>query len=264
MCLGMKRMTFHFGKQKQWKKLSILDTYGVVIPSSWKPMTDCFKSYGIPIIEEDAAKCIASSKKDHITNIIREKLKLQDEPTQFKFISLILRDFPSFQLEWFKKNPTSIKIIDLDKLQEYQKDKQNALVFTSMFPNSIMNFLSTEFYKQGICPNAIYNSSSVFTTRSSLVQHALNVFPAEKNYFLVDTIADADEIGKNFPQVDVIGVMGHSAEPHYNLASRFIKEANVKEVIYSSGYLLGQTEPIANSNAQSNNNDRNTKNTTPT
>ncbi len=198
-------------------------------------MINNFRSYGVPLTELDVSKHIASSKKDHITNLVREYFQNQDANTHDQFILSLLDNFPKFQLKWFQENPDSTKIIDLQQMLEFQQDPQHALVFTSMFPDPIMNFLTHQFQRQGMFPNAILNASTE-CTRSDLVKKAMAKFPAQKTSFLVDTISDACEIGTKFPKVDVIGVIGYSAESRHNLASRFVKEANVKEVIHSFRY----------------------------
>jgi hypothetical protein len=232
-----------YKNQKIWNKklvlkaqnLWILDTYGVLIPSNWKPMQQAFLRFGVLLTDNDIRKFVASSKHNHIQNLVREFLKVKDLKVENWFIERILEQFQNYQLKFFKENPSeTTKIIDLQHLLDFQSIDGNKLVLTSMFPKQIVDYLSNEFKNQGFYPNAILTTSFENPTRSHLVEEALTTFPSEKTCFFVDTISDAKEISENFKDsVDVIGVIGHSAELPYMLSSRFIQEANANEVIAS-------------------------------
>jgi hypothetical protein len=221
-----------------FKNLWILDMYGVLIPSSWQAMINTFQKHGISVRDDQIRSCVASSKHDHISNIVRNCLPSDSTKVREERVTGILKDFPEYQLDWFQKNPTSSFVIDLPQLKSFLVQEGNALVVTSMFPQKIMDYLACKVYEQGLFPNLLLNSSASMPTRTSLVKMAMNIYPAEHTTFFVDTICDAKEISSNVPEIDVVGVVGYSAEQPFQLAGRFVKEAETTDVIYSMSYAV--------------------------
>jgi hypothetical protein len=224
--------------QQKLSHLSIFDTFGVLIPASTHGMINCFKKYGVLLTEADVKCDVLSSEHAHITKLVRKHLQIKDTTVENQFISLIVNDFPKSQLECFQHNVELTRIIDLEAIQRYQQDSKKAIVVTSMFPDSIFNFLKTRFQQQGFYPNAFLNCSCAKIDYSALVRESMRLFPAKTTYFFVDTVADAGDIRQKIPNINVVGVVGESAEMQRDLASRFIDEADATDVIYSFAWQI--------------------------